>query len=383
MLKVPSDCNSCCSLHEEDEEKAESDPCSDNKSECEVQQHPDSDNKSEEAQQHPCSDNKSEREEVQQHADSEGSDNETESDGESDCPTDCEEEESDDDDDDSKNTRTFAQLVQPLSETERANLNNACNMPVHIHKVPGDNGRGKLQLQHKDLTLLLDADEMLKGDAIEATFRGLSHHRSNVTYIPETIKWQAKLSSGEKWSTLRKWSQSKAMLPFVQRLQSTQDEPPLGAEADYLLFPLNRQQPCKHWVLAALDLRTKQFTLLDSYARKDDGATLAKAENQTLQEYLDHLSEREHDKPIDWAGSLFPAEQPPQQYDLHDKKKRSGIDCGLICLFYAVALSYGGKLTISQKGCQCSVARRIVRPCLTSCGCGCARLESFTTIAEN
>jgi hypothetical protein len=331
MLKVPSDCNSCFSLHEEDEEKAESDPCSDNKSECEVQQHPDSDNKSEEAQQHPCSDNKSEREEVQQHADSEGSDNETESDGESDCPTDCEEEESDDDDDDSKNTRTFAQLV----------------------------------------------------DAIEATFRGLSHHRSNVTYIPETIKWQAKLSSGEKWSTLRKWSQSKAMLPFVQRLQSTQDEPPLGAEADYLLFPLNRQQPCKHWVLAALDLRTKQFTLLDSYARKDDGATLAKAENQTLQEYLDHLSEREHDKPIDWAGSLFPAEQPPQQYDLHDKKKRSGIDCGLICLFYAVALSYGGKLTISQKGCQCSVARRIVRPCLTSCGCGCARLESFTTIAEN
>ena len=74
---------------------------------------------------------------------------------------------------------------------------------------------------------------------------------------------------------------------------------------------------------------------------KDNGATLAKAEIQTLQEYLsDHLSEREHDKPIDWAGSLFPAEQPPQQYDLHDKtKKRSGIGCGLFCLFYAVALS--------------------------------------------
>ena len=133
-----------------DEGKAESAPCSDNKSECEeVQQHADSDNKSEceEAQQQPCSDNKSEREEVQQHAYSGGSDNETESDGESDCPADCEEEESDDDcDDDSKDTRTFAQLVQPLSETERANLNNACNMLVHIQKVPGDKGTGKLQL---------------------------------------------------------------------------------------------------------------------------------------------------------------------------------------------------------------------------------------------
>ena len=50
--------------------------------------------------------------------------------------------------------------------------------------------------------------------------------------------------------------------------------------------------------------------------------------------------------------SLFPAEQPPQQYDLHDvdkTKKRPGIDCGLFCLFYAVALSYGGELTFSQK----------------------------------
>ena len=65
----------------------------------------------------------------------------------------------------------------------------------------------------------------------------------------------------------------------------------------------------------------------------------------TLQEYLhvDHLSEREHDKPIDWADSLSPAEHPPQQYDLHDPhKKLAGIDCGLFCLFYAVALSYGG-----------------------------------------
>ena len=87
---------------------------------------------------------------------------------------------------------------------------------------------------------------------------------------------------------------------------------PLGVEADYLLFPLNRQQSCKHWVLATLDLRTKLFTLLDSHARKDNGATLAKAEIQTLQGYLDHLSEREHDKPIDWAGSLFPAEQSHQ-----------------------------------------------------------------------
>ena len=49
-------------------------------------------------------------------------------------------------------------------------------------------------------------------------------------------------------------------------------------------------------------------------------------------------------------SSLFPAEQPPQQYDLHDpRKKLAGIDCGLFCLFYAVALSYGGELTFSQE----------------------------------
>ena len=92
------------------------------------------------------------------------------------------------------------------------------------------------------------------------------------------------------------------MLPFVERLQGTQDDPPLGAEADYLLFPLNRQEPCKHWVLAALDLRTKQFTLLDSYARKDKGATLAKAEIEMLQEYLDHLSQRHLSKAEGGAG---------------------------------------------------------------------------------
>ena len=59
------------------------------------------------------------------------------------------------------------------------------------------------------------------------------------------------------------------MLPFVERLSQTADEePPLGAEADYLLPPLNRQKPFKHWVLAVLDLRTKQFTLLGSLARR-------------------------------------------------------------------------------------------------------------------
>ena len=129
--------------------------------------------------------------------------------------------------------------MQPLSETERANLDNACNHPVHIHKVPGDKGTGKLKLQHNDLTLLQDADELLNDKSIEAMFRRLAHCRSNVTYIPETIKWHAMFSSGkETWGTLRSWAQSKAMLPFVQRLQSRQDEPPLGAEADCLLFPL-------------------------------------------------------------------------------------------------------------------------------------------------
>jgi len=126
---------------------------------------------------------------------------------------------------------------------------------------------------------------------------------------------------------------------------------PLEAEADYLLFPLNRQEPCKHWVLAALDLRTKQFTLLDSYARNDKGAILGRAEIETLQEYLDHApvwtrarqANRLDRQPVS-------ADQPPQQYDLHDpRKKLAGIDCGLFCLFCAVALSYGGGLTFSQE----------------------------------
>ena len=159
-------------------------------------------------------------------------------------------------------------------------------------------------------------------------------------------------ASGEtSWGTLRRWNPSKALLPFVERLSHTADEdPPLGAEADYLLFPLNRQHPCKHWVLAALDLRTKQFTLLDSLARQDKRAILGKAEVARLKEYLDHLAVREHDKPIEWQEPLFPGEKSPQQYALHDKsKKLSGIDCGLFCLFYAVALSYGGGLTFSQE----------------------------------
>ena len=87
--------------------------------------------------------------------------------------------------------------MQPLSETERANLDNACNHPVHIHKVPGDKGTGKLKLQHNDLTLLQDADEMLNDKSIEAMCHRLAHCRSNVTYIPETIKWHAALSKGE------------------------------------------------------------------------------------------------------------------------------------------------------------------------------------------
>ena len=141
------------------------------------------------------------------------------------------------------------------------------------------------------------------------------------------------------------------MLPFVERLsQPADEEPPLGAGADYLLLPLNHQEPFKHWMLAVLDLRTKQFTLLDSLARKDKGVILGKAEVARLEEYLDHLAEREHDKPIEWQKPLFPGEKPPQQYDLHDKRKKlSGIDCGLFCLFYAVALSYGGELTFSQE----------------------------------
>ena len=61
--------------------------------------------------------------------------------------------------------------MQPLSETEHVNLDNACNHPVYIHKVLGDKGTGKLKLQHSDLILLQDVGKVLNGNAIEATFR--------------------------------------------------------------------------------------------------------------------------------------------------------------------------------------------------------------------
>ena len=107
-----------------------------------------------------------------------------------------------------------------------------------------------------------------------------------------------------------------------------------------------------------MDLRTQQFTLFDSYARNDKRTILGKAEVARLQEYLVHLAVREHDKPIEWQEPLFPqaGEKSPQQYALHDKsKKLSGIDCGLFCLFYAVALSYGrGDLHSARRTCRCS-----------------------------
>ena len=93
-------------------------------------------------------------------------------------------------------------------------------------------------------------------------------------------------------------------------------------EADYLLFPLNRQRLCRHWVVAALGLCTKQLTLLDSRARKDSGATLAKAEIETPRGYLGHLSEHRHAEPVNWADNLFPAEQSPQRYTLSGKARK-------------------------------------------------------------
>ena len=73
---------------------------------------------------------------------------------------------------------------------------------------------------------------------------------------------------------------------------------------------LNRQEHFKHWVLAVLDLRTKQFTLLGSLAHKDKGNILGNAEVARLQGYLDHLVERQHNKPIEWQNPLFPGEAP-------------------------------------------------------------------------
>ena len=106
---------------------------------------------------------------------------------------------SDSDDDDSDNNKhNIADFVQPLSQDECDNMAAAFNHPVHIHKVPGDKGTGKLQLTHQNLTSLGDPEEMMQDVALEAAFRRLSHLRTNVAYIPESINWHTMLCKGER-----------------------------------------------------------------------------------------------------------------------------------------------------------------------------------------
>ena len=100
-----------------------------------------------------------------------------------------------------------------------------------------------------------------------------------------------------------------------------------------MLLPLNRQKPCKHWVLAALNLRTKQFTLLDSYSRNDKRAILGKAEVARLQEYLDHLVVHESTTSQSDGKSLSSLERSPRSSTPYTTRVRNyqalTVDCSV------------------------------------------------------
>ena len=56
----------------------------------------------------------------------------------------------------------------------------------------------RLYSLHQNLTSLGDPEEMMQDVALEAAFRRLSHLRTNVTYIPESINWHTMLCKGER-----------------------------------------------------------------------------------------------------------------------------------------------------------------------------------------
>ena len=122
----------------------------------------------------------------------------SDSDDDSDVDDSIQQDSDSDDDDSDNNKHNIADFVQPLSQDECDNMAAAFNHPVHIHKVPGDKGTGKLQLTHQNLTSLGDPEEMMQDVALEAAFRRLSHLRTNVAYIPESIKWHTMLCKGER-----------------------------------------------------------------------------------------------------------------------------------------------------------------------------------------
>ena len=127
-----------------------------------------------------------------------GSDSDSDSDDDSDVDDSIQQDSDSDDDDSDNNKHNIADFVQPLSQDECDNMAAAFNHPVHIHKVPGDKGTGKLQLTHQNLTSLADPEKMMQDFAVEAAFRRLSHLRTNVAYIPESIKWHTMLCKGER-----------------------------------------------------------------------------------------------------------------------------------------------------------------------------------------
>ena len=218
-----------------------------------------------------------------------------------------------------------------------------------IHKVLGDEGIGKLWLTPENISAIGDPKVKIQGIALEAAFHGLSHLRVDVAYIHDSIYWRMMMCEPETpWVTLRRWKAPEILLPFIERLSCATDFP-LGTEADYLVFPLNRQEPCTHWVLAALDLHARQFTLFDSCACNDKYNRRGKAEILMLQEYFDYLIMGEVDKKIKWKEPIFPGKRVPQQYDPKDRGRLLGIDCGLFCVFYAIALGHGGHFGFSQE----------------------------------
>ena len=230
------------------------------------------------------------------------------------------------------------QLLQPLEPSEQLDLTTACTQAHHVKKNGTTDkakrkSRGTASVTAARLQQLLQPEEMLTQDVVEAAFRRLTAAGGAAAYIPETINLCIQMKQETSYQDLLKWDSSKALVHFVHLMQG-QGHSAATAGADYLLLPIHRPS---HWVLMVLDLQNKTLTLLDSWAAGDAGAKKAEADIERVRAYLDYLAVRESGVSIQWSNT-FPSVQVAQQYAL-DSPNESGVDCGLFTLFYGVAIS--------------------------------------------
>jgi hypothetical protein len=122
-----------------------------------------------------------------------------------------------------------------------------------------------------------------------------------------------------------------------------------------LAFPVHR---VGHWVLAVLNVQTKQFTHLDSWQRSGT-VEAARKELNALQNIFNHLAGNAR---IPWLPHVC-APAVAQQYELEDQgraleHRRPAGDCGLFLIAWAFATVDGNLHTVDQRSMR-SVRQRI------------------------